>query len=310
MKAIQYGSYGGPDNLRLVDLPEPSPGPGEVLIDVHAASLNPIDWKLRHGLLKELFPMEMPVVPGRDASGVVAGIGEGVTGYRPGDAVCLVAGRGRDGTWAERIVVDNRLLALKPERLSHVEAAALPLAGLSAWHALFVEADVRAGMKVLVHAGAGGVGGLAIQLAKIRGAEVAATCSAANVEYVHGLGAGPVIAYDERDFTQAISDYDVVLDCMGGEVHRRSYEVLKRGGVIACIRAEPYEDLSEQYGVSVRMARVAGNGAMLAELMALVQEGRVEPQVGTVLPLAEAAEAHRRSETGHARGKIVLTLRQ
>lgn len=314
MKAIQYAAYGGPEVLELVDMAEPTAGPGQVLVDVHAASVNPVDWKIRRGMLKAVYDFGFPAVPGRDASGVVVALGEGVGGegvsdFAVGDAVCLVGPRDRVGTFVERFAVDTELVAAKPPRLDHVATAAFPLAGLTAWCALVENAGVTAGMKVLIHAGAGGVGGIAVQLASHLGAEVAATCSAANAEYVAGLGASRVIDYANEDFTEAVSDIDVVLDTMGGEVHRRSYQVMKRGGMLAVIRAEPIEDLSEQYGVEVRMSQMRADDGRLRTLAKLVEEGAVEPQVGTVMTLAEAAEAHRMSETGHMRGKIVLTMK-
>ncbi len=309
MKAIQYSAYGGPEVLELVDIDEPAPAPGQVLVDVHAASVNPVDWKIRRGMLKAAYEYGFPSIPGRDASGVVAALGEGVDDFAVGDAVCLVGPREPVGTFVERFAVDTELVAAKPARLDHIAAAAFPLAGLTAWCALVEYAGVMAGLKVLVHAGAGGVGGLAVQLAGHLGAEVAATCSAANADYVAGLGASRVIAYDKEDFTEALSDIDVVLDTMGGEVHRRSYQVMKRGGMLVVIRAAPIEDLSEQYGVEVRMSQMRADDGRLRTLAQLVEDGALEPQVGTVMTLAEAAEAHRLSETGHARGKIVLTLR-
>lgn len=309
MKAIQYTAYGGPEVLELADIAEPTPGPGQVLVDVHAASVNPVDWKIRRGMLKAVYDFGFPAIPGRDASGVVAALGEGVDDFAVGDAVCLVGPRDRIGTFVERFAVDTELVAAKPPRLDHIETAAFPLAGLTAWCALVENAGVKAGMKVLVHGGAGGVGGIAVQLASHLGAEVAATCSAANADYVTGLGAARVIDYANEDFTEALSDIDVVLDSMGGEVHRRSYQVMKRGGMLLVIRAEPIEDLSEQYGVEVRMSQMRAEDGRLRALAKLVEEGAVRPQIGTVMKLEEAAEAHRMSETGHAQGKIVLTMK-
>ena len=309
MKAIQYAAYGGPEVLELVDIAEPTPGPGQVLVEVRAASVNPVDWKIRRGMLKAVYEYGFPMIPGRDASGVIAALGAGVSDFAIGDAVCLVGPRGSVGTFVERFAVDTELIASQPARLDHIETAAFPLAGLTAWCALVENAGVKAGMKVLVHAGAGGVGGLAVQLASHLGAEVAATCSAANADYVAGLGATRVIDYANEDFAEALSDMDVVLDSMGGEVHRRSYQVMKKGGMLVAIRAEPIEDLSEQYGVELRVSQMRAEDGRLRTLAHLVEEGAVQPQVGTVMKLGDAAEAHRMSETGHARGKIVLTVK-
>jgi len=309
VKAIRYDHYGGPEVLDYAEVAEPEPGPGEVLVDMRAASVNPVDWKIRAGLLQKFFPMEMPVIPGRDGSGIVAALGDGVTGWQVGDAACFVAGRTNRGTCAQRAAIDAGLLIAKPARVGHDEAAAFPLAGLTAWTALVETADVRRSQRVLIHAGAGGVGGIAIQLARHLGAEVAATCSAANLDYVRRLGADPAIAYDREDFATRLDDYDVVLDSIGGAVHRRSYEVLKPGGTLVYLIADPIEDLSERYGVTTRLAVIQEDRDRLAAVAALVESGAIVPQVGQVLPLAEAAAAHRLSESGNARGKIVLQVR-
>ena len=196
-----------------------------------------------------------------------------------------------------------------PDTLSFTEAAALPLAGISAWAALVTAAQVSAGMRVLIHAAAGGVGGFAVQIARDRGADVAATCSHSNIGYVRALGAETVIAYDREKFEDRLSGLDVVLDTMGGDVHRRSYSVLRKGGMLACLSAAPYQDRGAEYGVTVKMAQVAPDPVVLAELVALAAAGRVKPQVERVLPFSEFAEAHRLSQVGHARGKTVLKIR-
>ena len=310
MKAMQYTVYGDADVMSLADVADPEPGPGQILIDIHAASVNPVDWKIRSGAMRQFFDVEFPVVPGRDGAGVVAAAAPDVSDVAVGDPVCFIAGHMGQGTYAERIVLDAAAVAPKPANISFAEAAAFPLAGMTAWAALVNTAPVDLGAKVLIHSGSGGVGGIAIQLAKHHEAgHITATCSAANVDYVVSLGADRAIAYDQEDFAETVTDCDLVFDTFGGEVHKRSYEVMRMGGTLVWITALPVQDLSQQYGVTSVQAPVRPDPDGLKALAALVAEGEVKPQVGDVLPLAEAAKAHRISETGHVRGKIVLEVR-
>ncbi len=295
--------------LEHVEAPIPEVGRGDALIEIHAASVNPVDWKIRQGLLKEFFRWTLPAVPGRDASGVVIHVGPEVTNVKVGEEVCFIAGGSAGGTYAELATVDARVLVRKPPRLTHVEAAAFPLVGVTAWIALVETAVVGPGMNVLVHGGAGGVGGMAVQLAKYKGADVTATCRASNIDYVLGLGAGSVVAYDKEDFSAVLKDYDVVFDSIGGEVHRHSYRVLKPGGTIVYLIAAPIEDLSDQFDVTTKQAPVRDDASVLKSVAKLVESGAIQPQVWKVLPLSEAVQAHRLSEAGHARGKIVLQVR-
>ena len=310
MKAIQYSNYGDAEILDLVEVADPEPGPGQILVDIYAASVNPVDWKIRSGMLRRFFEVEFPVIPGRDGAGVVAALGEGVTDAAVGDEVCFIAGHMGQGTYAGKIVLDAASVAPKPANVTFEEAAAFPLAGMTAWAALMDTALIGRGMRVLIHGGSGGVGGIAVQLARHLGAgEIAATCGIANVDQVMALGADHAIAYDQQNFGEAISDCDLVFDTYGGEVHRKSYEVLKKGGTLVWITAQPVEDLSAQYGVKSLQAHVKPDLEGLSRLAALVGDGTVKPQVGRILDLEEAAQAHRISETGHVRGKIVLSVR-
>lgn len=306
--AIRFPAYGPPSVLAAERIAAPRPGAGEVVVDVHAASVNPIDWKVRSGLLQKVFPVAFPMTTGRDGAGVISAVGEGVDAALVGRRVCFLCGRGV-GAWAEQIVLPAALAVAIPDALSFTDAAALPLAGLSAWSALVTEAKVGPGMRVLVHAAAGGVGTMAVQIAADRGAHVIGTCSSANVDFVRGLGASEVIAYDREAFDEKLSGVDVVFDTMGGEVHRRSYAVLKKGGMLVCLVAAPFQDRGADYGVTVKTAQVMPDPAALAAIVGLAAAGRIKPAVERVLPFNEFAEAQRLSELGHARGKTVLRLR-
>jgi NADPH:quinone reductase-like Zn-dependent oxidoreductase len=306
--AVQFSAYGGPDVLSVNRIAAPAARAGEVVIDVHAASVNPIDWKVRAGLLRNIIPVEFPMTTGRDGAGVITAVGEGVSSARIGQRVCFLASRGV-GTFTQQIALPTALAVPIPDSLSMPEAAALPLGGLSAWAALVSATPVTSGMKVLIHAGAGGVGSMAIQLARHRGAYVAATCSAANADFVQSLGADLPIAYDREDFAKAIADVDVVFDTLGGDVHQKSYRVLRKGGTMVCLVAAPFEDEGAAHGVTVKVAQVFPDPDALAQLVELAATGIVKPIVGKTFAFGEFAEAHRLSERGHGRGKIVLSLR-
>jgi len=306
-RAVQYDGYGGADVLRLRDIDPPTPGPGHVVVEVRAASLNPIDWKVRSGMLQQHFPITFPATTGRDGAGTVIATASDVDPAWIGARVCFMAPRGV-GTWAQQIALPAALLVRMPASLTFEQAAALPLAGVSAWIGLVDTAKVGAGMRVLIHAAAGGVGHLAVQIARDQHAEVIATCSAANADFVRGLGASEVIAYDKAAFDDRPRDIDVVFDVVGGEVHARSYKVLKRGGVMACLAAGPYKDEGAAHGVEVRMARVLPDSSALSAVVGLAGAGRLKPHIAHVLPLADFAKAQTLSQTGHARGKTVITL--
>jgi NADPH:quinone reductase-like Zn-dependent oxidoreductase len=303
MKAVEFSRHGGPEVLELVDRPAPAAAPGEVLVEVHAVSVNPVDAKLRAGAIPQL-KVELPSGTGRDGAGVVLEAGDPAL---KGRAVGFVVPRGA-GAWTERLALPADLVAPLPEGLEMAEAASLPLAGISAQAVLFEAAQVAPGDRVLVHAAAGGVGSLAVQIARAAGAEVWGTCSALNADFVAGLGATP-LPYDREDFSRALSGLDLVVDLMGGEVHAHSYAVLRPGGTIAALNAAPFEDRGAEFGVSVRVAQVIPTRAKLEALFARVADGTLRPVLTDTLRFAEFAEAHRRIETGHTRGKIVLTLR-
>jgi NADPH:quinone reductase-like Zn-dependent oxidoreductase len=306
MLAVEFVSYGGPDVLKLRRRAAPEPSPGEVVVRVRAVSMNPVDWKIRSGMLQKFFPVTFPAVTGRDGAGEIMAVGNGGESSLVGKRVCFLAPRGV-GTWCERILLPKAEAVSFPESVSFEHAASLPLAGISAWIAIVQAANVVAGMRVLVHAAAGGVGSLAVQLARMRGAEVIGTCSQANVDFVRSLGA-KAVPYDETPFEDAVGDVDVVLDVIGGDVHRRSYRVVKRGGTIVCLVAAPFEDLGAEYGVKVMVPQVLSDPIALTQIVALVADGKLKPCVEHVLPLSDFAKAQQLSETGRARGKTVLTV--
>ncbi|MDE1991224.1 MAG: NADP-dependent oxidoreductase [Rhizobiaceae bacterium] len=307
MKAILYGEHGPADVMKYVELPDPSAGPGEVLVKLAAASVAPFDWKLRAGHLKAHFTLPMPSVPGRDGAGEIIALGEGVTGFSVGDRVSVMAGVFAQGGYAEKIAADVKNVVRIPDNLDFLQAAALSNAGLSAWICVRT-AEVKSGDKVLVHAGAGAVGGLLVQLCHFIGADVTATCRAANRDYVLGLGANRVIAYDEEDFS-ALRDQDVVFDLMGGEVHDKSYQVLRSGGRLIWLVADPFLDRSAEFGVTVTRAMISDDREVLQSMMDLAESGLIKPQIARTIPLAEAAEAHRLMEAGAiSRGRLLLTM--
>ncbi|CAH1688053.1 Bifunctional protein: zinc-containing alcohol dehydrogenase; quinone oxidoreductase (NADPH:quinone reductase); Similar to arginate lyase [Hyphomicrobiales bacterium] len=305
MWAIRYDRYGPPDVMRLVEQPDPTPGEGEILVRLQTSGVAPFDAKLRAGLLQQHFSLSFPKTPGRDGAGHVMALGTGVTDLAVGDRVCVLAPR-ESGTAATLIACPRATVVPAPCGLTPEEAAALMQPGLSAWIAVDT-AEISAGMRVLVHGGAGAVGGLMVQLLRHRGAIVSATCRATNRDYVMALGAQRAIAYDTEDFTQ-IDQQDVVFDLIGGEVHARSYDVLRSEGQIVYLVAAPFAQRSER-GIMVRRAMVADRPDAIAAVAQLAREGVWRPGVAAILPLAEIAEAHRRIEAGEVtRGRLVLTI--
>jgi NADPH:quinone reductase-like Zn-dependent oxidoreductase len=309
MKAVLMEAYGGAEALRFGDAPDPVAGPGEIVVEIHAASVNPADWKVREGLRRDSIPLDFPHILGRDLSGVVRETGPGVEDLAPGDAVFAVTDQGQDGAYAEAIAIKAALAARKPKALSHAEAAALALTGLTSLVALEDVAELAAGETVLIHAGAGGVGSFAVQYARHVGARVFATASAGNRDYVLGLGADEVIDYRSRDFVEAVPACDVVFDTLGGEVHRRSFAVLRPGGRLVYIAPPPEGFAAPRDDVTAVRPNVARDRPHLERILELVAAGAVRPPEIRRFPLAEAAAAQELSKTGHVRGKIVLIAR-
>jgi len=315
MRAVVFDAFGGTERLRVAEVHKPTPAAGEVLIEVHSASVNPVDWKIREGMLAELFPYEFPIVPGWDAAGVVAGLGSGVTGFRVGDKVYAYCRKPKvqHGTYAEYVTMAADGVAPMPSTLDFAAASTIPLTGLTAWQSLFDTGRLSAGQKVLVHAGAGGVGSLAIQFAKSAGATVYTTARTRNHAYVKGLGADAAIDYTREKFVDAVralvpEGVDLVFDTVGEHVQRESYKTLKRGGMLVSIVNLPEPGEAERYRARTSFVFVSPNGGQLREIAALIEAGHVRPAEYEVGPPDRAAEAQERSRMGHVRGKIVLKI--
>ncbi|MFJ4417062.1 NADP-dependent oxidoreductase [Streptomyces sp. NPDC088925] len=308
MLALHQTALGTPDVLRLTEVPRPVPGPGQLLVAVRAAGLNPTDFKHRS---QRLFLPPPPFTLGWDVSGTVVATGYGVTLFRPGDDVfgMLPYPHGA-GSHAEYVTGPARAFAAKPAGIDHVQAAALPLAALTAWQALVDTAALRAGQRVLVHAAAGGVGHLAVQLAKERGAHVTGTASAPKHDFLRALGADACVDYRTEDFTAAEEPYDVVLDPIGGETATRSVGVLRPGGVLVSLvpGAPDTPAAAEKAGVRAVTLLVEHDHAGMRALAGLAAAGRLRAHVSGTFPLAEGARAHAQGETGRTTGKLVLTV--
>lgn len=308
MKAVRIHEYGDPSVLRYEEAPRPTIREGEVLIRIEAAAVNPIDWKTRYGFLSQWFSHSLPLILGWDVSGVVEAVGDSVTQCAVGDDVFSLADPARDGAYAGYIAVRAADVAPKPPALDHLEAAAIPLAGLAAWQALFDFGGLAQGQTVLIHAAAGGVGTFAVQLAKCRGTRVVGTASENHLGFLYGLGVDEAIDYNRVRFDEAVRDVDVVLDAVGGETQHRSWNVLKPGGVLVSVVDPPSAEAAAEHGVRQAFVATQSNASQLTELGRLVSAGALKPVVSAVLPLQDAQQAHTLSETRHTRGKIVLRI--
>lgn len=306
MKAARIHAYGDANRIQIEDAPMPVLNDDDVLIRAVAASVNPVDWKIRAGYLKEMIPYAMPLTLGWDVSGVVERVGTAVTAFKPGDAVYSRPDIARNGTYAEYVAVRESEIAFKPSTISHVEAASLPLVSITAWEALFTAGGLSQGQRVLIHAGAGGVGSIAIQLAKSRGAHVTATASTAKMALVKSLGADEVIDYTAGDFAKQAKDMDVVFDTVGGAVQAASWATLRPNGILVSITDRPSEDRARAEGKRSAFVFIQPNAAILTQLASLVDLGQVRPLIGAEFSLNDAARAHLASEAGRMTGKIVL----
>jgi NADPH:quinone reductase-like Zn-dependent oxidoreductase len=304
MRVIQVHTYGGSEVLKLEEKPRPAPQAGEVLLRVYAAGVNPIDWKIRQGLMKAFQPVTFPYIPGIEVAGVVEEIGPGVTAFEIGQAVM---GSTTSGAYAEYLTVSAVDLARKPEGLSFVEAAAVPVGATTAWRALFDHGGLTSGQRVLIQGAAGGVGVFAIQLAKWKGAQVIATASTANLDVVRSLGADIVVDYTTTPIERVIQDVDLVLDGVGGETLLSSLATIQRGGTLISIAGPPPQEEAQARGVRALMSRGAAS-VPLRTLSQLIDEGHLTVPAGKTFPFSEVRQAHEDSQSGHGRGRIVLRV--
>jgi NADPH:quinone reductase-like Zn-dependent oxidoreductase len=307
MKAVLLINHGGPEMLRYGEAPDPTAGPGEVVVDIHAASVNAADYKVRLGGGRYSLS-RFPHILGRDFSGVVSTLGAGITDFTVGDVVFGVTDQGIEGAYAEKIAIKAAIIAKKPDRLSHAEAAALGLTSLTALTAIEDTAHLKAGQTILIQGGAGGVAGFAVQLCKYLGATVITTASASNHPYVRGLVANQVIDYNAQDFTAIGSICDVVFDTVGGDVRAGCYAVLKPGGKLVWIAPAPEGFHPSRTDVETLRPNVIRDRAHLERMLALLDADAVRPPTIVRYRLADAAEAHRVSEARHLQGKLVLEV--
>jgi len=307
MKAAYFVKHGGPEVMEYGVVPDPVAGPGQVLVDVHAASVNGADWKVRAGKYAPI--TDFPYIPGRDFSGVVSALGEGVKDLAVGDAVFGVCDVGQEAAYAEKIAIKSSIVARKPENLSHTECAALALIGLTALCSIEDTLKLRAGETILIQGGAGGVASFAIQVSKHIGARVITTARPENHDYVRGLGADQVIDYTSQDFTKLVSGCDAVFDTVGGDVATRSFEVLKPGGRAGFIASGNVAPASPRSDVASLRPKVGRDRQHLERIVALVTGGAVRVPEIKVYALSEAAAAHAVSEGRHLRGKLVFKVR-
>jgi NADPH:quinone reductase-like Zn-dependent oxidoreductase len=331
MKAFILDRYGSADRVRAGDMPDPEPRENEVLVQIHAAGVNVVDSKIRNGEFKSFLRYRLPLILGHDVAGVVVGVGSRVRRFKPGDEV--YAADGRAGAFAEFIAINEDDVAIKPTALTMAEAASIPLVGLTAWQVLIERAKLKPGQKVFIHAGSGGVGTFAIQLAKHAGAMVATTTSTANVDLVRSLGADVVIDYKKEDFADVLRDYDVVLNSLDKVTLEKSLRVLKPGGQLISISGPPDAAFARTIGASWVLRMVMGalsrgiraqakrrqvrysflfmraNGGQLAKITSLIDDGIIRPVVDRVFPFASTKEAMAYVEAGRAKGKVVVSLR-
>jgi NADPH:quinone reductase-like Zn-dependent oxidoreductase len=307
MQSIRVHQYGGPEELKLERIQRPEPQADEVLIRVHAAAVNPTDWKMRQGLLKDFLRVQFPYIPGLDLAGVVEEIGPGVTAFQKGQAVF---GQSLKGVYAEYTTAPVEMLALKPKTLSFDEAVAVPLSATAAWKGIFDQGGLQAGQRILIQGAAGGVGMFAVQFARRIGAQVIGTTSTANVDFVRSLGAETVIDYTTTPVEQAAHDIDLVLDTIGGQTLESSLRVLKRGGtLIPLAGGQPPEEKARELDVRVvEWFSTLPSSELLHTFAQLIDEGQIKVAIAGKFPLSEARQAHERSQSGHGRGRIVLHI--
>jgi NADPH:quinone reductase-like Zn-dependent oxidoreductase len=306
MNAILIHEFGGPDVLQYETAPQPEPAANEVLVRIHAAGVNRVDTAIRGGNFGEV---SFPWIPGWDLSGTVEAVGAGVAEFEDGGEVYGMVRFPEPGnTDAEYAAVPAEEIVEKPESLDHTEAAGVPLVALTAWQALFDKGELSEGQRVLIHAAAGGVGHMAVQLAKSQGAHVIGTASGYNEGFLRELGVDEFINYRETRLEEELDDVDLVVDPIGGDTREHSYQILTEGGILAALVGEVSDEHNKQYNTHARRVDARPDAATLSEISELIDAGEVEPTISTTFPLADAPEAHEQIEEGHTRGKIVLRI--
>lgn len=315
MKAITIENFEGIKGMHITELPTPQPKPQEVQIKIAYTGVNPVDWKISEGYLKKMLPHEFPLIPGWDAAGTISAVGAEVTKFKVGDNVYTYVRKPtvQWGTYAEFVCVDAKDVAHKPNKFNFAQAAAIPLVGLTAWQALFDAAKIRSGNTILIHAGAGGVGSLAIEFARVAGAKIYTTASAKNHAYVKKLGAEVAIDYTKENFVDAIRKFepkgiDVVVDCVGYDTLEKSYGLVKKGGILVSIVNRVVEETCAQHGIRGAFVFVRPDGKQLKEIADLIDQGKVVSPHIEEFPLRDFEKALQKSKEGHTKGKIVLKV--
>jgi 2-desacetyl-2-hydroxyethyl bacteriochlorophyllide A dehydrogenase len=306
MKAVAYQNYNS--NIEIIEVAKPKLQDKSVLVEVHAAGINPIDNILHAGYLQQMLELSFPHIMGYDVSGIVVKVGKDVRSVKVGDEVFARPNQEDAGSIAEFARIHENELAIKPKNMSHIDAASVPLAGLTAWQALVTKGNINRGDKVLIHAGSGGVGTLAIQIAKYFGAEVTTTTSSKNKDLVKSLGADLVIDYTTQSFENELSNYDLVIDAIGGDTLTKSFKVLKKGGRLVSIKGQDTENLAKEYGVNFEWFFMSPDGEMLTEIASLISQGTIKTVIDSTYSMKQAPEAFEQLAKGRAKGKIVIMM--
>ena len=306
MRAVAYQNYNS--NIEIIEVEKPKLQDKSVLVEVHAAGINPIDNILHAGYLQQMLELSFPHIMGYDVSGIVVEVGKDVRSVKVGDEVFARPNQEDAGSIAEFARIHENELAIKPKNISHIDAASVPLAGLTAWQALVTKGNINRGDKVLIHAGSGGVGTLAIQIAKYFGAEVTTTTSSKNKDLVKSLGADLVIDYTTQSFENELSNYDLVIDAIGGDTLTKSFKVLKKGGRLVSIKGQDTENLAKEYGVNFEWFFMSPDGEMLTEIASLISQGTIKTVIDSTYSMKQAPEAFELLAKGRAKGKIVIMM--
>ncbi len=308
MKAVVINEYGNENVLNYTDVERPKPEEGEVLVKVHAAAVNPADWKIRDGMGKS-FGLQLPLILGGDIAGTIEDVGVGVKNFKQGNAVYgMTVSGGFSGGYAEYALAKADAIAPKPESLDFEKAAAIPIGALTAWQAMFDLANLSSGQSVLITGASGGVGSMAVQLAKAKGAFVIGTASGKNEQFVRDLGADEFVDYTRQPFEEVVKDVDVVFDTIGGDTQERAFQTLKKGGFLVTSSQTPSEEKAKEFGVEAAFVFCKPNAGQLTEINQLIEEGKLKIHIETILPLTEVKKAHQLSQSGRTRGKIVLQV--